>query len=138
MLRALLHSYGILMNFRRPLAALLANDGAKVYSVDIHDVQEFHRGPGLQFSKHEIKNTEFKMEDVLPLSDVVVSGVPSPNFKIPTDLLKDGVVAINFASSSNFTDDVKDRASFYAPVIGKITIAMLQRNLVRLFQNYSV
>lgn len=38
----------------RPLAALLANDGAKVFSVDINDVQEFHRGTGLQFSTHEV------------------------------------------------------------------------------------
>jgi len=121
------------------LAALLANDGARVYSVDVHDVQEFHRGAGLKFSKHEIKNTDLKLDDVLPLSDVVVSGVPSAGFKIRTDLLKDGVVAINFASGNNFEeDDIKDRASFYAPVIGKITIAMLQRNLVRLYQNYAL
>ena len=38
----------------RPLAALLANDGAKVYSVDINDIVEFHRGEGLKFSKHEV------------------------------------------------------------------------------------
>jgi methylenetetrahydrofolate dehydrogenase (NAD+) len=101
-------------------------------------VQEFHRGTGLKFSKHEISNTDFKLGDVLPLSDVVVAGVPAPNFNIPTELLKDGVVAINFASNNNFNEDVKERASFYAPVIGKITIAMLQRNLIRLYQNYGV
>ncbi|XP_021951860.1 methylenetetrahydrofolate dehydrogenase [NAD(+)] [Folsomia candida] len=120
----------------RPLAALLANDGAKVFSVDINDVQEFHRGTGLQFSTHEAKNTSYKMTDVLPFSDVVISGVPSANFKVPTELLKDGVIAINFSGSNNFGDDVKHRASFYAPAIGKITIAMLQRNLIRLYQNY--
>lgn len=38
----------------RPLAALLANDGAKVYSVDINGIQEFHRGVGLQLKKHEV------------------------------------------------------------------------------------
>lgn len=38
----------------RPLAALLANDGAKVFSVDIENVQEFHRGPGLKYSTHQV------------------------------------------------------------------------------------
>ena len=38
----------------RPLAALLANDGARVYSVDVQDIMEFHRGEGLKFSKHEV------------------------------------------------------------------------------------
>ena len=38
----------------RPLAALLANDGAKVYSVDENGTMEFHRGEGLKFEKHEV------------------------------------------------------------------------------------
>ena len=38
----------------RPLAALLANDGGKVYSIDINNVQEFHRGTGLKLKKHEV------------------------------------------------------------------------------------
>lgn len=36
----------------RPLAALLANDGARVYSVDINGIQEYHRGPGITFKRH--------------------------------------------------------------------------------------
>src|SRR6185312_13921742 len=32
----------------RPLAALLANDGAKVYSVDENGILEFHRGEGIK------------------------------------------------------------------------------------------
>lgn len=40
----------------RPLAALLANDGGKVYSVDINNIQEFHRGTGLKLKKHEVSN----------------------------------------------------------------------------------
>lgn len=38
----------------RPLAALLANDGAKVYSVDENGIIEFHRGEGLKLRKHEV------------------------------------------------------------------------------------
>jgi methylenetetrahydrofolate dehydrogenase (NAD+) len=35
----------------------------------------------------------------------------------------------------NFNPDVKERASIYVPAIGKVTIVMLLRNLVRLVQN---
>jgi methylenetetrahydrofolate dehydrogenase (NAD+) len=38
----------------RPLAALLANDGAKVFSVDINGIQEFDRGAGIKLKKHEV------------------------------------------------------------------------------------
>lgn len=38
----------------RPLAALLANDGARVFSVDINGVQEFHRGEGIRLRRHEV------------------------------------------------------------------------------------
>lgn len=40
----------------RPLAALLANDGGKVYSVDINNIQELHRGTGLKLKRHEVSN----------------------------------------------------------------------------------
>lgn len=39
----------------RPLAALLANDGARVFSVDINGVQEFTRGTGIKLGKHEVR-----------------------------------------------------------------------------------
>ena len=38
----------------RPLAALLANDGAKVYSVDEKGILEFHRGIGIKMKKHDV------------------------------------------------------------------------------------
>ncbi|KAI0243720.1 Methylenetetrahydrofolate dehydrogenase [NAD(+)] [Massospora cicadina] len=121
----------------RPLAALLANDGAKVYSVDINNVQEFSRGNGLVLSRHQVADTTFKLEDVLPLSDVVITGVPSSNFKVQTSLLKEGCIAVNFSSVKNFMPDIRDRASLYIPSIGKITISMLERNLLRLHDYYS-
>lgn len=114
----------------RPLAALLANDGAKVYSVDVNDVLEFHRGE--KQMKHYVTDTSFQLEDVLPISDVVITGVPGKAFKVSTQKLKRGVIAINFSTENNFTEDVVDKASMYVPSIGKVTIAMLQRNLLRL------
>jgi methylenetetrahydrofolate dehydrogenase (NAD+) len=83
----------------RPLAALLANDGALVYSVDEFGVQEFHRGPGLKKKRHEVADKPgWKLADALPKSDIVISGVPGEEFKVPIDLIKEGAVCINISS----------------------------------------
>ncbi|KAJ6220024.1 hypothetical protein RDWZM_005836 [Blomia tropicalis] len=118
----------------RPLAALLANDGALVYSVDISDILKFHRGPKLQWSKYKVEDCDKKLEDVLPISDIVITGVPSPNYRVPLELLKDGVIAVNFACAKNFDDEIKNKASIFVPTIGKVTTSMLQRNLLRLYK----
>lgn len=124
----------------RPLAALLANDGATVYSVDITGVQLFSRGSGLRQPRHQVLDKEgWGLKDVLPLSDVVIGGVPTENFKVPTELIRDGAVCVNFSSYRNFDGPaVKEKASIYVPSIGKVTIAVLLRNLVRLIANRNV
>ncbi|KAJ2162432.1 Methylenetetrahydrofolate dehydrogenase [NAD(+)] [Coemansia sp. RSA 552] len=119
----------------RPLAALLANDGAKVYSIDINDILIFERDQAASVNSHTTTKTDFKLEDVLPQCDVVITGVPTAAYKVPTSLLKPGVVAVNFASVRNFEPEVKEVASIYVPSVGKVTVSMLQRNLLRLF-NY--
>ncbi|RKP27081.1 hypothetical protein SYNPS1DRAFT_32560 [Syncephalis pseudoplumigaleata] len=116
----------------RPLAALLANDGARVYSVDVTGVQEFSRGPGISLQRHKVVDKTESVEDILPLCDVVITGVPVESYKVNTALLKDGVVAVNFSSYRNFSDDIKQKASLYVPSVGKVTVCMLQRNLLRL------
>lgn len=68
-------------------------------------------------------------------ADVVITGVPNENYKFPTEYIKDGAVCINFASTKNFSDDVKEKASLYVPMTGKVTIAMLLRNMLRLVRN---
>ncbi|KAK2069675.1 hypothetical protein P8C59_004230 [Phyllachora maydis] len=122
----------------RPLAALLANDGATVYSVDLSGVQLFTRGQGIRAPRHQVHDMEDRgLADVLPLSDVVIAGVPAESFKVPTVLLRDGVVCINFSSYRNFDGPaVKEKASIYVPSIGKVTIAVLLRNLVRLVASH--
>ncbi|KAI9329718.1 hypothetical protein BDR26DRAFT_841931 [Obelidium mucronatum] len=116
----------------RPLAALLANDGAKVYSADVDGLVEFHRGDGLKLKKHEVFETKVTLEEALRASDVVITGVPSDKYKVDTALLKDGVIAVNFSTSKNFKDDIKQKASIFVPSVGKVTVAMLLRNLLRL------
>ncbi|TKA31780.1 hypothetical protein B0A50_01859 [Salinomyces thailandicus] len=120
----------------RPLAALLANDGAEVYSVDVTGVQQFSRGGGLKKQEHEVRDMDgWGLEQCLPISDVVISGVPGDRYKVPTGLIREGAVCINFSSEKNFNPDIKEKASIYVPAIGKVTIVVLMRNLLRIVQN---
>jgi methylenetetrahydrofolate dehydrogenase (NAD+) len=119
----------------RPLAALLANDGATVYSVDLDGIQRFTRGAGLHLKRHKVEDVDLTLEEVAKNADVIVTGVPSPSYKFPKELVKDGAVCVNFSSEKNFNPDVKEKASLYVPMTGKVTIAMLLRNLLRLVDN---
>ncbi|KAA8648483.1 hypothetical protein EYZ11_002008 [Aspergillus tanneri] len=120
----------------RPLAALLANDGACVYSVDVNGIEKFTRGEGIQKKRHEVHDLEGQtLKDVAPLCDVVISGVPGNSYKFDTSLLREGAVCVNFSSEKNFGPEVKGKASIFVPSIGKVTIVVLLRNLLRLIQN---
>ena len=53
----------------RPLAALLANDGATVYSVDINNIQQFTRGDDLLEQRHKVVDLspeEYTLEKLAP------------------------------------------------------------------------
>ncbi|EJD01549.1 NAD-binding protein [Fomitiporia mediterranea MF3/22] len=128
----------------RPLAALLANDGARVFSVDIDSIQEYTKRPSIPTDSetgaaasikrryhphHVVRPSTKSLEDCLAISDVVISAVPSPSYKIKTAWLKDGCVCVNVASEKNFEKDVREKASIYLPAVGKVTILMLLRNL---------
>lgn len=124
----------------RPLAALMANDGATVYSVDVNNVQKFTRGEGLKFTKHHVEDLGAFSDDLLKTvckdADIIITGVPSKDYKFPTEYIKEGAACINFSSHKNFVDDeVKQKASLYVPMTGKVTIAMLLRNMLRLIDN---
>ncbi|KAF8607892.1 NAD(P)-binding protein [Ceratobasidium sp. AG-I] len=126
----------------RPLAALLANDGARVFSVDIDSIQEYTKRPVVQVNgtekvkrynpRHVVHPCTSSLEQCLAISDVVVSAVPSASYKVPTAWLKDGCICVNVASEKNFEKDVREKASLYMPAVGKITQMMLLRNLLRL------
>jgi len=146
----------------RPLAALLANDGARVFSVDIDSIQEYTKRPHVPppepnaepsssgepsssevaaavkarryHPRHVAHPTKFTLQQCLALSDVVISAVPSPSYKVRTEWLKDGCLCVNVAADKNFEKDVREKASLYLPAVGKVTILMLLRNLLRLKQ----
>ncbi|KAK9448974.1 uncharacterized protein V1518DRAFT_416850 [Limtongia smithiae] len=121
----------------RPLAALLANDGAVVYSFDIDTVQKFTRGEGIRLRSHRVTDIHCTLEEATKMSDVVITGVPSEKYKFPVEYLKDGVICVNFSTAKNFEISVKDKASLYVPSVGKVTVMMLMRNLLRLAENGS-
>jgi methylenetetrahydrofolate dehydrogenase (NAD+) len=108
----------------RPLAALLANDGARVLSVDIDcrfyplaylivAIVEFSKRPtaaGSKLNPHHVVNpTDLTLEQCLGISDVVISAVPSQSYKVSTNALKDGCVCVNVAGEKNFEADVRER-----------------------------
>ena len=77
-----------------------------------------------------MQDTKLKLEDVAPMSDIIITGVPSSSYKFPNELIRDGAICINFSSDKNFDNaGVKEHAGIYVPAIGKVTIAMLLRNL---------
>lgn len=83
-------------------------------------------------NRHEIIQSDVSLNQALSMSDVVITGVPSSGYKLAATHMKDGVIAINFSTFKNMGDDVKEKSSIFVPSVGKVTICMLQRNLLRL------
>lgn len=52
------------------------------------------------------------LQEVLALADVVVSAVPSASYKVKTEWLKDGCVALNVAADKNFEKDIRDKVRY--------------------------
>jgi len=118
----------------RPLAAMLANDGATVYSVDIDSVYVFKRG------KLETTPKTETTESLVPRADVVILGVPSASYKLDVKLVKEGAIVLNVASFKNI-DEAELLATVknvrYVGQVGKVTVAMLERSLLRLHSNFA-
>ena len=151
----------------RPLAAMLANDGATVYSIDISGMLVYaaarrprtvwrptqpgrtHRSPppttprprrytrGSVAGTIRVAETTAERKEVLARADLLVTAVPLPpeKFVVKASELKKGVIAINLAQHANLEPAVADVGTL-VPAIGKVTIAMLQRNLLRLHDNF--
>ena len=113
----------------RPLAAMLAHDGAKVLSFDVKDV--------LLYEDHRIHASEVHRAEALAASDIVITGVPSRDFElVKASEIKEGAICINFSTYRNLEDGILERARAFLPRVGPITVSMLLRNTLRLFENY--
>lgn len=117
-----------------PLAAMLANDGAEVYSVDINSIFVFKQVNG----RGRLLPTEHTAESACKISDVIVTGVPSKEYKLDLTWVPDDCVVIN-VSPFKCVDAkalLEKPGVVYVPMVGKLTVAMLERNLLRLYENF--
>lgn len=116
----------------RPLAAMLANDGADVYSIDINNIYLFRDG-----RLHKVDEGETP-ESCVKKSSVVITGVPTKSYRLNTEWIQPGSTVVNVSSFKNIDEEelLKIPDVTYVPMVGKVTVAMLERNVVRLFENY--
>lgn len=117
-----------------PLAAMLANDGANVFSVDIDSIYEFKKVNG----RGRLLDTQETAESACKQSNVIVTGVPSKSYSLNLDWVPEGCVVINvspFKCVTSVDDLLAKRGVVYVPLVGKLTVAMLERNLFRLYEH---
>eukprot|EP00588_Corethron_pennatum_P009395 CAMPEP_0194278724 /NCGR_PEP_ID=MMETSP0169-20130528/11945_1 /TAXON_ID=218684 /ORGANISM="Corethron pennatum, Strain L29A3" /LENGTH=360 /DNA_ID=CAMNT_0039022981 /DNA_START=70 /DNA_END=1152 /DNA_ORIENTATION=+ len=116
----------------RPLAAMLANDGAAVYSVDVDSVYRFEGG-----RLHRCDGGD-SPEACVRRSSIVVTGVPVKSYQLNAEWVRPHSTVVNVSSFKNVDEEalLAVPGVNYVPMVGKVTVAMLERNLLRLFENY--
>lgn len=114
----------------RPLAAMLANDGAEVYSIDISSAYLMQRGTITEMSETP--------EQLVRRADVIITGVPTKDYRLPTEWIQPNTVVMNVSHFKNVDEEalMKVENAKYVPLVGKVTVAMLERNLLRLIENF--
>lgn len=117
----------------RPLAAMLANDGARVHSLDVHGSLVLE--PAIGRHTHDVRDSTATRAEALAEADVVVSAVPAAAFEpIMGAELKPGALLVNVAERRNFDESAMEVASAFVPRVGPLTVTMATRNLVRLVE----
>jgi hypothetical protein len=120
--------------FGRPLAQMLANAGAIVYSRDVEDILLFSRPydkvttTEVEWSNHD-KKTMDQMgllqpdidSELLRSSDLIISAVPVPGYEIKNTKLRAGCGLINVATGNNFCQEMIDQSGWYVPRVGLVT-----------------
>lgn len=113
----------------RPLASMMANDGAHVFSFDIYGVVEF--------GAHSMVESSISRADALRAADVVITGVPSKEFPlVSADEISAEACCINFSTIKNFAKDATEKARVFIPRVGPMTVTMALRNTARLCRSY--
>ena len=119
----------------RPLASMLAHDGAHVYSFDVDGPLAFEPPPDAECA-HALKETTITREQALAESEIVITGVPSKQFPlVQKEELREGCLCINFSTYKNFSDDLAGKAACFIPRVGPMTVLMVIRNALRLRLN---
>jgi methylenetetrahydrofolate dehydrogenase (NAD+) len=82
----------------RPLAAMLANDGAEVFSIDIESI--------CLFSGSRLNKVDETPESCVRKSSVVVTGVPSKNYRLPpVEWIQPNTTVVNVALFKNVEEE---------------------------------
>merc|ERR1711866_6327 len=114
---------------------MLANDGATVYSIDIDSTYIFKRG------KLALAPEDESQEDMVRRSDAVILAVPTEKYKMNASWIKEGAVVVNVAFHKNIEEaellSTRPGVRFVGQV-GKVTVALLERNLLRLHENFAL
>ncbi|WP_152185192.1 bifunctional methylenetetrahydrofolate dehydrogenase/methenyltetrahydrofolate cyclohydrolase [Segeticoccus rhizosphaerae] len=115
----------------RPLAAMLANDGAEVVSLDLDGTQVFE--PAGRHLTHTVRDSDETRAEALARAEVVITGVPSREFRLVAgEEIRAGAICVNFSQFRNFDDSIRAVASVFVPRVGPMTVTMATRNLTRL------
>ena len=119
----------------RPLASMLANDGAKVWSIDHDSIILYKPSTGRM---NRCPGARMTMEKCIKESSVIVTAVPSGTFKINADWIQPHSTVVNVASEPNVDeDDLRGiHGVTYFPKVGAVTVAMLEQNLVKLHKRF--
>jgi hypothetical protein len=74
----------------------------------------------------------------LSQSSIVVTGVPTKNYKLPSEWIQNYTTVVNVASFKNVDEEaiLKIPGVVYVSMVGKVTVAMLERNLMRLYEQF--
>jgi methylenetetrahydrofolate dehydrogenase (NAD+) len=118
-----------------PLATMLSNQGATVYSIDINSILQFMPEGDVRIRREHATKT---MEQCVRESSVVITGVPSHSFRVPIAWISENATLINVATESNFEEEevAELPGVTYVPHVGRVTVAALEYNLCLLHQNY--
>ena len=67
-----------------------------------------------------------------------MTGVPTKSYRLPTEWIQPNTTVVNVASFKNVDEAelLKIDGVTYVPMVGKVTVAMLERNLMRLYYNF--
>ncbi len=92
-------------------------------------IQEFTKRPSQASTSkynphHVVQPSSLTLQQCLEFSDVVIGAVPVASYKIKTDWLKDGVVAVNVAQEKNFEADVREKVGDVSEMAARDTDAV--------------
>lgn len=73
-----------------------------------------------------------------PACAFAAAGVPTQDYRLPTEWIRPNTTVVNVASFKNVDEDalLKIPGVQYVPLVGRVTVAMLERNLLRLYENF--